>query len=592
MMKRKTVVLLFTAVFLSILNLSVLAGIRSEITYDYGAASVRSEYIINSNPHEYTEKTFTALSEPVCEGFEFDGWYLEPEYITKTESITEDMTGDITLYAKWYEMSYSITYVLTTPGIPITSTEVTNPNVHIRLAGEEVFLSAPQYISDTYSFDGWYLDSDYTERIEVIDEYTCKDLTLYAHWINSQFSIQYDLGDIATGVYPVNNPNPQAYEYGTELNLSPAVTDDPAYTFEGWYTDAFFSEKTDTIKAGTHGNITLYAKWKKNEYKVNYVLTDNSSVSEASVTNNNPDTRTADADFILFDPESSNKSFCFAGWFTSADFEDSARITKIKAGTTGDITLYAKWEKAVYKITYNFGKIDTYQCPVQNGNPTEYEFGDSFKLSDVSANGFIFNGWCTDEKLKNHVTEITSDMYGDITLYADFTEKTYTINYVVEDENVTASQVVNTSPTVRTTTERVYFDDAQTINIDYKFDGWYFDPEFKKEATFIKAYTAENVTVYAKWVRIVTYVPVWGDATLSEQLSAADARLILRYSAGLETFSELQLKISDINNDSAVNAADARLALRLSAGIDKEEELIEKYGLPEIKLEDGEIIFR
>ena len=76
-------------------------------------------------------------------------------------------------------------------------------------------------------------------------------------------------------------------------------------------------------------------------------------------------------------------------------------------------------------------------------------------------------------------------------------------------------------------------------------------------------------------------------------LSAADARLILRYSAGLETgFSDLQLKVSDINNDDKVNAADARLVLRLAAAIEKEEDLMEKYNLPTIEVVEGEIVFK
>ena len=136
-------------------------------------------------------------------------------------------------------------------------------------------------------------------------------------------------------------------------------------------------------------------------------------------------------------------------------------------------------------------------------------------------------------------------------------------------------------------------EDAETINTEYEFDGWYLDPEYSEKVNYIKAYTTGNITLYAKWTKIIVYLPCWGDATLSEQLSAADARLILRYSAGLETgFTELQKRVSDINNDEKVNAADARLALRLSANIEKEKDLIKQFNLPDIKIEDGEVVFR
>lgn len=578
---------------ISAISFTVFAENNSYISYDYGAANIRKSFIINENPNTYTENITTELIPAYCDGFEFIGWYLEPEYITEVTEISDTTTGNITLYAKWYEMSYNISYILTTPDIPISSSEVSNKNVFTRLASEEVFLSSPEYIYDKYTFEGWYTDSDYTEKIQIIDAYTCKDITLYAHWVNSEFNISYNFGEVAFGVYPVENPNPKKYTYSRPLNILPANTKNPAYTFEGWYSDEFFSNKVTSITPETHGDITLYAKWIKNEFKINYVLTDDSGIKLETINNPNPKTRTADVDFTVSSPVSSDKSYEFVGWYTDPVLTDYSKITKITAGNTDEITLYAKWQKSVYKINFDFGNIDTYSCDITNENKISYVYGDKIKLEPAYITGFIFNGWCTDEALKNPISEITPEMYGDITLYADFTEKTYTITYIVENKEVTASQVINTSPTVRTTSEKVYFEDAQTINIDYKFGGWYYDSDFMNEATFIKAYTAENITVYAKWVRIVTYTPVWGDASLSQNLTAADARLILRYSAGLETsFSELQIRLSDINNDSKVTASDARLALRMSANIDNEEDIIKKYSLPKITIVDGEVVFK
>ncbi|MBR5496944.1 MAG: InlB B-repeat-containing protein [Clostridia bacterium] len=582
----------FVIIIAMLFTVSVFASAENKITYDYTSAASRAEYIVNPNPASYTDSTEYSLKDASCDGFEFAGWFTDSECTTQVTAL-DDLSGDITLYAQWYEMSYSISYVLTTPGVPVSASDVSNPNVHVRLASEEVFLSEPSYIDSTYTFDGWYLDESYTEKIEIIDEFTCSDITLYAHWINTEFEIRYEMGEVENGVYPVINNNPDRYIYNTEIILTDAYTDDPAYSFEGWYTDAYFTEKADSIPAGTRGEVTLYANWIKTEYNITYILADNSGISADSITNPNGNIRTADKDFFLSAPETTDKSFKFVAWYTSPDFASNTRVSRIKAGVTEDVTLYAKWDTAVYSITYDLGSIDTRQSGIINDNPDEYRFGDTINLSDATADGFIFNCWCTDAALKNPVSAITPDMYGDITLYADITEKTYSITYIVEDKEVKASQVVNTSPTVRTTSERTYFDDARTINTEYKFGGWYYDKEFTQEATFVRAYTAENVTVYAKWIKIASYLPVWGDVNLSEELSAADARIILRYAAGLETaFDEIQLRLADLNNDTKVNAADARLALRLSAGLEKEEELIEKYSLPEILLEDGEIIFK
>ena len=56
-----------------------------------------------------------------------------------------------------------------------------------------------------------------------------------------------------------------------------------------------------------------------------------------------------------------------------------------------------------------------------------------------------------------------------------------------------------------------------------------------------------------------------GDANSDGKITSNDARLILRFSAKLEKFTEKQKEICDINKDGSVNASDARIALRLSA---------------------------
>jgi len=58
-----------------------------------------------------------------------------------------------------------------------------------------------------------------------------------------------------------------------------------------------------------------------------------------------------------------------------------------------------------------------------------------------------------------------------------------------------------------------------------------------------------------------------GDVDSDGMTSSADARLVLRYSVGLETFNEAQTANADIDKDSSVSSADARLILRYSVGI-------------------------
>ena len=61
---------------------------------------------------------------------------------------------------------------------------------------------------------------------------------------------------------------------------------------------------------------------------------------------------------------------------------------------------------------------------------------------------------------------------------------------------------------------------------------------------------------------------VYGNVDGDREISANDARLVLRYSVGLEQFTEDQLLAGDVNGDGAVTAGDARLILRGAVGLE------------------------
>ena len=58
----------------------------------------------NYNPETYTEGAAVVLSDAVKNGYTFDGWYTESDFINKITEISAEQTGDITLYAKFTEI--------------------------------------------------------------------------------------------------------------------------------------------------------------------------------------------------------------------------------------------------------------------------------------------------------------------------------------------------------------------------------------------------------------------------------------------------------------------------------------------------------
>ncbi|MCQ2216242.1 MAG: InlB B-repeat-containing protein [Bacteroidales bacterium] len=112
-------------------------------------------------------------------------------------------------------------------------------------------------------------------------------------------------------------------------------------------------------------------------------------------------------------PTTSRTGYTFLGWYDNADFEGEA-VTTIPADATGDKAFYAKFA-IEYNITYHDGfsgtTSDTYTSTVEK------------ELGRITHDGYIFNGWYTDEELTNGpVAIIGAEETGDKTFYAKWFE--------------------------------------------------------------------------------------------------------------------------------------------------------------------------
>ena len=77
--------------------------------------------------------------------------------------------------------------------------------------------------------------------------------------------------------------------------------------------------------------------------------------------------------------------------------------------------------------------------------------------------------------------------------------------------------------------------------------------------------TAETSDIWSVDTSIPDFI---GDVDGDGQITAADARLVLRASSGLESLTPEQQEAADINRDGVVTAADARQILRISAKLE------------------------
>ena len=199
-----------------------------------------------------------------------------------------------------------------------------------------------------------------------------------------------------------NGKNPASYNVTTATIAlkNPTKT---GYTFKGWYSDAKFKTKVTQIAKGSTGNKTFYAKWSKNTYNITYKLNSGKNAS------GNPKTYTVTTSTITLKAPT-RKGYNFKGWYNG-----TKKVTKIAKGSTGNITLTAKWSVITYKITYklNSGKNNS-------KNPKSYKVTSSVVLKAPTRKGYTFKGWYNGSK---KVTQIKKGSVGNITLTAKWKKK-------------------------------------------------------------------------------------------------------------------------------------------------------------------------
>ncbi len=258
----------------------------------------------------------------------------------------------------------------------------------------------------------------------------------------------------------------------------PADPTRTGYTFLGWYLE---NEKWSFTENTVDGDITLTAKWTLTVYDISYELNGGINNSENTVS------YTIEQSVVLNEP---TKDDCvFLGWYTDSGLTN--KITEIKQGESGNITLYAGWQANTYTITYelNSGINDP-------SNPSSYNFYDTITLQAPKKDGYMFAGWYTDAECTKPITEITG-MKKSLTLYAKWATNVYNVNYVINGG-------VNSPSNPKLYTTGQQFTLNEPTKRGYAFLGWYLEDEFTTEVTEIKDTDNGDKVFYAKW-EINTY---------------------------------------------------------------------------------------
>lgn len=411
---------------------------------------------------------------PTKTGHDFVYWCSDEECETEYTFNTA-VSSDMTLYAKWSPVKYTVEFITGEGATQIASIEAEYGSYIERPADP---------VRDGYTFMYWYVEDDQGNQTEYDFENTVVEgpVTLIAQW-HKNWTVTFD----SCGGSDVPA---QSVEY----NKAATRPDDPTredYTFMYWYKDDIDSEYDfDEIVTD---DITLYAKWEKKptitfdygyDSKVETTKIDyGSTVDEPT-----PDIR----DHYRFD-----------GWYEDLDSDEEFDFTQ---PIYSDTVLYAKWTRVVIVEFVTFDG-DTQISP----NPMEITYGTTLRELDIDPvrDGYEFVGWYVDSLLENGF-DIDTPIKNDYTLYAKWNKKpTVTFDYEYDDRVETVTIGYNSTVS----------EPAKPTRDGIKFAGWYEDLSSDEAFDFDTALTAD-IVLHAKWTVTVEFFTYEGDTNTYPPIEA------------------------------------------------------------------------
>ena len=255
------------------------------------------------------------------------------------------------------------------------------------------------------------------------------------------------------------------------------------YTSDGWYRNSSFTPESEWVfEEDTVYEITwLYIKWVLNDYTISYTLNGGTNGS-------NPTSYTVETDTITLDP-ATKTGYTFDGWYNNSEFTGDA-VTSIPKGSTGNITLYAKFTVNQYTITFDSNEGSAVSAITQ-------DFGSSVtQPSDPTLAEYTFEGWFTDDTTFLNEYTFTTMPAQNITLYA------YWVAVPANQSTVTFNSNGGSAVTAITQEEGTSVSaPTDPTKSGYTFAGWKLGSEDK---SFPFNMPAEDITLDAQWT-IVTY---------------------------------------------------------------------------------------
>lgn len=403
-----------------------------------------------------TEGHIDPPAAPVRTGYTFAGWYKEAECKNAWNFSTDNVTGDIALFAGWTVNTYTVSFDAR-GGIADPMSKATTY--------DSAYGELPTPSRTGYIFGGWYQNSGYTGSPVTSETVvkTASDHTLYAKWICSVTFDSQGGSAVASVTAPINSKI-----------TAPTQPTRTGYTIAGWYKDAACKHVWNFSKNKVTSNITLYAKWKINKYTVAFNSEGGSRVSSKKTNYNTT---------ITAPKQPKRTGYTFAGWYREEGCINAWIFTSDIV--TENIILYAQWSINTYTVSFN----------TEGGSAvvgTTAQYNNTITAPDPpSKTGYTFGGWYKEAKCKHAWNFSTNTVKTNTTLYAKWTINKYAVHFNSESGSVVADKTAKYN--IKITAPK------PPAKTGYTFDGWYKDEGYLNAWSFSTDKVTSEITLYAKW---------------------------------------------------------------------------------------------
>ena len=262
-------------------------------------------------------------------GYDFAGWSVlrngTIRYQDKEEAanLGTEKGQTVTLYASWKPVEYEITYH--------DALSHSNPAGYTIESSTIVFRAPAD--KEGYTFTGWFDNAEFDgEPVTQIPAGSYGNVEFFAGYVPNKHTIVYH-GNGNTG----GEMAAQELTYDVQADLNANAFVRTGYTFKGWARTAegtvsyIDEEAVKNLEAQDGKVLNFYAVWEMDTYTITYELSGGSNAS------GNPTAYTV-LDSIVFS-EPSRVGYSFGGWYDEA----GKQVTDVAVGSTGNITLTAKW---------------------------------------------------------------------------------------------------------------------------------------------------------------------------------------------------------------------------------------------------------